>query len=196
MSCRYSEHPSLETLREEAYAMLKPKRIPHVAGCEREAVRLAEKYGVDTYDAAFAAILHDCTKRLSYEEQLNFCEKYGILLDEDERNMPPILHARTGAAAARELFGVPEALENAIRWHTTGHPGMTELEKIIYLADCIEETRSFPGVDTVRAAAEQSLNQAMACMLSLSLADIRARRQEPYRDTVEAEEYYQGGKET
>jgi hypothetical protein len=30
---------------------------------------------------------------------------------------------------------------SAIRWHTTGHEGMTKLEKIVYLADFIEPNR-------------------------------------------------------
>jgi len=182
--------PELEWLREKAYAMLKPKRILHVQGCEKTAVELARRYGADEYDAAESAILHDITKKCSYEEQLILCEKYGIICDSDELKIPAILHAKTGAAAAKELFGVPERVEKAIRYHTTGRPDMTELEKIIYLADCIEPTRTFEGVDEVRALAEKDLDKAMALMLKKSLEFICKDGDTAYKDTVNAEKWY------
>jgi hypothetical protein len=40
--CRhYGAKPELSWLREKAYTLLKPSRVPHVAGCEREAVMLS-----------------------------------------------------------------------------------------------------------------------------------------------------------
>ena len=184
------EKPELEWLREKAYAMLKPKRIPHVRGCEKVAAELAKMYGVSEYDAAVSAILHDITKKASYEEQLILCEKYGIICDSDELRNPPILHAKTGAAMAKAMFDVPENIEHAIRYHTTGRPDMTVLEKIIYLADCIEPTRTFPGVDDVRALAYESLDRAMALMLKMSLEFICKDGDTAYIDTVNAEKWY------
>ena len=58
----YGAKPELAWLRERAYKFLKPSRVPHVAGCEREAVKLAERWGEDAGDAAEAGILHDITK--------------------------------------------------------------------------------------------------------------------------------------
>ena len=145
--CRYySAQPELSWLREKAYAYLKPKRIAHVAGCESEAVRLAMRWGEDPETAAEAGILHDITKKLNFDEQLILCGKYDIINDNLELKSPKLLHAKTGAALARDLFGVSDRVYEAIRWHTTGKPDMTLLEKIIYLADYIEPTRDFPGV--------------------------------------------------
>ena len=146
----YSAQPELSWLREKAYAWLKPKRIAHVAGCESEAVKLAMRWGEDPETAAEAGILHDITKKLNFEEQLILCGKYGIINDNLELGSPKLLHAKTGAALARDLFGVSDRVYNAIRWHTTGKPDMTLLEKIIYLADYIEPTRDFPGVEKLR----------------------------------------------
>jgi len=176
----YDARPDLVWLREKAYALLKPTRIPHVRGCEQEAVRLAERWGEDTGDAAEAAILHDITKRQPTEEQLQLCEKYGIITDNFERESPGILHARTGAALARDLFGVGDAVYNAIERHTTGLPGMTTLDKIIYLADFTEPTRHFDGLERVRALTASDLDLAMIEALRLSMEEVRSRGAVPH----------------
>ena len=132
------KHLPLRTLRPVALSYLKYKRIPHVLGTEQEAVRLAERYGADVRKAQVAALLHDCTKKLDMEQQLALCRRYGIRLDELEQKALKLLHAKTGAAIARDVFGVDDEIYRAIWWHTTGHAGMTLLEKVMYLADYIE----------------------------------------------------------
>ena len=186
----YHAQPELSWLREQAYAMLSEKRIAHVAGCESEAIALARRWGEDPELAAEAAILHDITKRLSPKDQLHLCEKYGMICDDAEKDTPSLLHAKTGAALARDLFGAPDAVFEAIRWHTTGKPDMTLLEKIIYLADYIEPTRDFPGVDRLRALAYEDIDRAMLLGLEMSLVEIRARGKEPYIDTQFASEWF------
>ena len=188
----YGAKPELSWLRKKAYAMLKPKRIAHVAGCENEAVRLAQRWGEDPEKAAEAAILHDVTKKLNLQEQLQICEKYGIINDHDELASPQILHAKTAAALARDLFGEDEAVCGAIRWHCTGKADMTLLEKIIWLADCIEPTRDFDGVKKLRKLAYEDIDAALGAALGMSLAHIRKRGGEAYRDTVEAYRCYSG----
>lgn len=121
----------LRELRPIALSYLKNKRIPHVLGTEQEAIRLAERYGADVEKARVAALLHDCTKKLNMEEQLELCGRYGIQLDELEQKALKLLHAKTGAAIARDVFGVDDEIYNAIWWHTTGHAHMTLLEKVI-----------------------------------------------------------------
>ena len=188
----YDAQPELAWLREHAYTMLDERRIAHVAGCESEAIELARLWGEDPELAAEAGILHDITKRLSYEEQLNLCAKYDMICDHAELAAPKLLHAKTGAALARDLFGVSDAVFSAIRWHTTGKPDMNLLEKIIYLADYIEPTRDFPGVEKLREFAYEDLDRAMLLGLQMSVDDIRSYGMEPYHDTLDALVWYQG----
>ena len=185
--CRYySAKPDLGWLREKAYAFLKPSRVAHVRGAEEEAVRLAQRWGEDTGEAAEAAILHDITKKLTADEQLRLYEKYGIMTDTAERGEPRLYHARTGARVARELFGVSDEVFSAIEWHTTGRPGMSVLEKIIYLADFCEPTRrAFPGLDEVRALTAVDLDRAMVRALELSMEEVRSRGAVPHPRSVE-----------
>ena len=186
----YDALPELGWLREKAYAFLDERRIAHVAGCESEAVLLAMHWGEEPEKAATAGILHDITKKLGESDQLNLCRKYGIMCDNAELQNPKLLHAKTGAALAKDLFGVSDEVVEAIRWHTTGKPDMTLLEKIIYLADYIEPTRDFPGVDKLRQLCYEDLDAAMALGLGMSLEEIRSRGAEAYQDTVEAYRWY------
>lgn len=186
----YDAAPELCWLRERVKAYLSPRRVAHVAGCESEAVRLALHYGEDAELAAEAGILHDITKKLTLDEQLILCEKYDIICDKDQLANVKLLHAITGAALSRDEFGVCDEVYNAIRWHTTGKPDMTLLEKIIYIADYIEPTRDFPGVERLRALAYEDIDAAMALGLEMSLEDIRENGQTPYKDTVEAARWY------
>jgi len=187
----YGAKPDWNWLREKAYSMLKPKRIPHVKGCEEEAVRLAHHWGADPEKAAEAAILHDITKKLNLREQLILCEKYGIIPDALEAASEKLLHAKTGAALARERFGVSNDVYEAIKWHTTGRADMSVLEKIIYMADYIEPTRDFEGVETLRKLAYADLDAAMRLGYEMSLADLARYGVSPHPNTIEALEQYE-----
>lgn len=186
----YNALPELTWLRNEVMPYLSSRRIAHVAGCESEAVLLAMQYGEDADAAAEAAILHDITKRLSFDEHLKLCEKYGIVCDKSELENEKLLHAITGAALSKDLFGTSEAITSAIRWHTTGKPDMTLLEKIIYMADYIEPTRDFPGVEKLRELAYEDLDKALVLGLEMSLEEVRSHGVEPHRNSMEAYEWY------
>ena len=186
----YGARPSLPWLREKVLEHLDEHRVAHVAGCESEAVRLAMHWGEDPELAAEAGILHDITKSLSYDEQLQLCEKYGIINDNSELEAPKLLHAKTGAAMARELFGVSDTVYEAIRWHTTGKPDMSLFEKILYLADYIEPTRDFEGINELRELAFTDLDGAMVLGLGMTIDEIRRSGREPYVDTLDAYAWY------
>ncbi|MBR5471693.1 MAG: bis(5'-nucleosyl)-tetraphosphatase (symmetrical) YqeK [Oscillibacter sp.] len=182
----------LEQLRPVALSYLKHKRIPHVLGTEQEAIRLAQRYGADVEKARVAALLHDCTKRLSMEEQLVLCAKYGIELDELEQKALKLLHSKTGAAIARDVFGVDEEIYSAIWYHTTGHAGMTLLEKIIYLADYIEPTRDFPGVDALREACYEDLDKGLLMGLEMTIEEMTNMGNPVHHATIAARDALKG----
>ncbi|MBE6961531.1 MAG: nicotinate (nicotinamide) nucleotide adenylyltransferase [Ruminococcaceae bacterium] len=166
---------TLSQLRPVALSYLKNKRIPHVLGTEQEAVRLALHYGADVNKARVAALLHDCTKKLEMDDQLALCRKYGVSLDELEKKALKLLHSKTGAEIARDVFGVDEEIYLAINWHTTGRAGMTLLEKIIYMADYIEPTRDFDGVDELRRVTYEDLDAGLEMGLSMTVEDMHRR---------------------
>ena len=75
---------------------------------------------------------------------------------------------------------------HAIAVHTTGCANMTLLDKIIYLADFIEETRDFKGVEPARALARQDIDQALLYCFDFSLTDLVERGKLIHKDTFEA----------
>lgn len=189
------KHLTVDALRPIALSYLKPKRMPHVLGTEETAAYLARKYGADEQEARIAALLHDCTKKLSIEEQLSLCERYGIELDALERVALKLQHSRTGAEIARHEFGVSDAVYSAIRYHTTGRPAMTLLEKIIYIADYMEPNRAFDGVEEIRAAVERSLDEAILLGLNMTIEEMKDYGNPIHHLTMDARDYLmkQGG---
>ncbi len=185
----YGAKPEYEWLRKKAYAMLEPKRISHVKGCEEEAAKLAARWGADVERAREAAILHDITKKEKLDEQLRLCAKYGIILDEMERNEGKLLHSKTGAGIARYEFGCDDEVYGAIFWHTTGKEDMSLLEKVIYMADYIEPNRDFEGVEELRRLAYQDLDRALEMGFSMSIEDMRSRNIVPHARTLGALEW-------
>lgn len=178
-----------QDLRAASYSMIRAKRIKHIRGTELAAVALARRWGADIEKARRAAILHDCTKYLSGEEQVRLCQTYGVVLDELERKATKLLHAKTGAWLAQEWYGVDDDIFSAIYWHTTGKADMTLLEKVIYLADYMEPGRDFPGVEGLRALAESDLDAAVLMGFEMSVEEMRQRALPVHRSTLEAREW-------
>ena len=176
-------------LRACSYSMIRAKRIAHVRGTEGEAARLARRWGADEEKARRSAILHDCTKYLTMEEQLQLCAKYGIVLDDLERQAVKLLHAKTGACVARDVYGVSDDMYEAIFWHTTGKADMTLLEKILYIADYMEPTRDFPGVERLRALAYEDLDAAVCLGCEMSIQEMHDRGLPVHPNTVKARDW-------
>lgn len=129
-------------LRTELSGKLDPVRYEHTLSVSFTAAALAMRYGCDLDKAELAGLLHDCAKNHKDEAIIKKCEKHQIPLTADEMKAPAVLHAKYGAWLAEKKYGIrdPEVLL-AIRWHTTGRPDMSLLEKIVFTADYIEPRR-------------------------------------------------------
>lgn len=131
--------------------MLPDKRFVHSVNVAKCALKLSEIYNYDGEKSYIAGIAHDCAKYLNPDEIDYYVNKYKIELDELEINNISLSHSAIGAYIAKYELGIKdEDIINAIKYHTTGKENMNILEKIIYMADLIEENRSFPGVDLLR----------------------------------------------
>ena len=176
----YGTHADLKQLSDKhlraiSYAMVKAKRLPHIQGTEETAAALAAFWGVSPEKARRAAILHDCTKYWTLEQHLETCAKYGVELDELECVSVKLLHSKSAAALAQYVFAEPEEECRAISAHTTGKPGMTTFDKILYLADYMEPTRDFDGVEELRRLVWEDLDRAMILGLEMSIEDLKEK---------------------
>ncbi len=134
-------------IRSRLPEFLSGKRLEHTFFVEKEAITIAESiflvYNIsDVYknDIRAAALLHDITKKRSLDEQLALCKEFGI--DESISPSSAILHGKTAAHLAKKIFGINDFVFSAIYCHTTGKENMNILDKIIFLADYIEESRT------------------------------------------------------
>ena len=179
----------LNQLRACSYSMMRAKRIPHVMGVEEEAVKLAQRWGADPELARRAGILHDCTKYYELPEQLDICEEYGVRLDALEQKAVKLLHSKTGACIARGVFGQPDAVYDAIFWHTTGKADMTTLEKVLYIADYMEPNRDFDGVERLRHLAYTDLDKAMLLGVEMTIQEMQQRQVPIHTNTLQARDW-------
>lgn len=179
-------------------------RYEHTLSVERECMVLADRYGFDDEQKnklAAAALLHDITKKRTFEEQCRLYEHFNIPLEESDINSFKTMHAVTGAAFAAEMFpyDTDEEICNAIRWHTTAKPAMTMMEKLLFLADYIEPDRTF--IDCVKLRklyydmtendrSEKALDKIIYIALKMTVTDLLSDDRYIHQDTVSALNYY------
>ena len=157
-------------------ASVPEKRFVHSLGVAAEALRLARLHGADAPRAWLAGILHDCAKGIPTDRQVAECDRLGVALDPDTRALPQVVHGFLGERLARTDYGVEDgAVLRAIRLHTVGGPGMTALDKTVFLADGTEPGRHYQGVELVRAAAERGLDEAIRVFLDGQFAYLASR---------------------
>lgn len=141
---------------------LSPKRYRHVLGVVETAEELAKIYEVDIKKARLAALLHDCAKEEKLDAMQAIVKVAGLILDQDMLTSGALLHGEAGSVLAKTRYGVDDsAICEAIRVHTVGKPHMSDLDKVIFLADYIEPNRDFPGVEILRQKARKDLNQGV-----------------------------------
>ena len=159
---------------------LNEKRYVHSVGVEYTAATLAFVYGADIQKARIAGLLHDCAKCIPTEEKLKKAKKYGLPINKSEKANPDLLHGKLGAYIAKEKFGIkdPDIL-SAITYHTTGHPGMSLLDKIIFVADYIEPNRKMiRDLTEIRREAYEDIDKCIIHILENTLEYLI------YKDTI------------
>lgn len=140
------------------------KRRIHTEGVRQTAAALARKYGADPEKAETAALFHDMFRGRTKAEINELVTENG--LPEKYRNDPNLAHGKIAAAVMQRDFGITDReILDAVSFHTTGRPAMTLLDKVVYIADAIEPSRDYPGVDRLRELAQHDLDAA--CLESM-----------------------------
>ena len=152
--------------KELVRSRLSDKRYEHTLNVKKMAVKLAKHYGTDPEQAALAALLHDAAKELPKDEMRAIMQAYPQYAQGGEARPTPVWHGICAAILARTEWGVTdEAVLSAIACHTAGKPGMTQLDKILYLADMTSAERDWPGVEKLRKLEMKDLDAAMLAAL-------------------------------
>ncbi len=188
----------LKKIRKAMKKNLDAKRYEHTIGVEYTAAALAMRYGESIKNAQLAGLLHDCAKCLSDEKKLSICGKHNISMNEIEKRNPYLLHAKVGSYLAMEEYGVKDPdIIHAILNHTAGRPGMSLLEKIVFIADYIEPGRKqAPNLAEIRKLAFVDLDRALLRILEDTLAYLKDGGGEIDPMTQKTYEYYHRESET
>lgn len=194
MSGKNTESPDVANIRKEMESVLSSKRYTHTLGVAYTAAALAMAHGEPMGNAMMAGLLHDCAKSMHGSELVAICEKARLNVTAVERSNPTaLLHAKAGAYLAQHKYGVADDdILNAIRYHTTGRPDMSKLEKIIYIADYIEPNRKqLAELDLIRRIAFHDLDRTMEKILANTLAYLRTTDGQLDDMTIKTYNYYQ-----
>jgi predicted HD superfamily hydrolase involved in NAD metabolism len=173
--------------RNEALKIVKEQltehRYQHTLGVMETAITLAKQYGADVKKAEIAAIFHDYAKFRPKDEMREIIISQGFPEDLLAFNSE-LWHAPVGAYLVEKEAGITDRdVLDAIRYHTSGRPEMTLLEKIIYLADYIEPGRHFPGVEEVREMAKENLEKALIKAVQNTILFLMKKNQTVYPDS-------------
>lgn len=161
----------------------------HVVRVEFEAVALARRYGVDLDRVRLAVLGHDLARAESFERLFELCGEHGIVPDEVERMEPVLLHGPVAGSILKSEYGIDDVeVLAAATFHTTARPGMSRLEKVLFLADKIEEekVRRRPEWARVRDLAPADLDAALRCFFDLHIEEAIARGWHLHPRTVTA----------
>ena len=165
-------------------------RYLHSVRVMETAERLAVIFDCDKKKASIAGLLHDCGKLKDKSHLLKMSYEFGIILNDAFEENISLLHGPLGTEIAKRVFGIEdEDILNSIKYHTTGKPDMTILEKIIYLADYIEPNRVFPGIYDIRDLALKDLDGALLKAMDNTIKYVIDKGWIIHCDTISARNY-------
>lgn len=184
---------TIKDIQNQLRNQLTESRFIHTLGVQYTSACLAMKYGVGLYEAEIAGLLHDCAKQIPENAMLELCRKHSEPISELEIRQPFLLHGKAGACLAQQIYEIDdEDILNAIRYHTTGRPAMSLLEKIVFTADYIEPNRNkAKHLEQLRKLAFENLDETVLLILEQTLEYLKTASEEIDTQTIITRDYYQ-----
>ena len=192
----------LDNLRNSIRGLMSSRRFEHTLGVEKMACRLGELFCPDKLDIlSAAALLHDITKELTIAEQEQIYKAHCEEMSAEERLSVAIIHSKSASLVIPEKFPrfACDEIISAVRWHTTGRENMSLVEKLIYLADYIDETRDYADCIALRnmffdaepqkmsySERIEHLNRVLIHSFDITLRDLVEKKRLVNADTVKA----------
>lgn len=163
-------------------------RYEHTLAVVRMVKLIAAKYHLDEKNCVIAALLHDCGREIAVNESVDFAVQHGLKPNKIEQCQPILLHAKIGEYLAKTKYGIydKEILE-AILYHSTGGKNMSTVAMAVYIADMLEESRDFAGVDELRqSVGSLTLQQLMIKCLTSTVSYLLATGGLIHLDSIKA----------
>ena len=181
---------SRDEIKEYLKNNLQEERYNHVLGVAETAKKLAGLNNVDEDIAELAGFAHDVAKNMQIDEMKKIMDENNIILSEVEEINKSLWHSIIAPIVAKEKLGIEdEKILSSLRWHTTGKEDMTTLEKIIYIADMIEPTRDFDGLEELRNITFNNLDDGVLAGLTHTMKFLLSKNSLMDENTVKARNY-------
>lgn len=182
---------TVEQMHEKLKQVLTEKRYNHSIGVMNTAMEMARFYGADVEKTQIAALLHDCAKNYSASEMSELCERYNVVLDDVSKASRGLIHGFLGAEIAQKYYGVSDPeIYDAIYYHTIGKPDMNIITKIIYIADGIEPSRNYEGVDRIRDMVYEDIDRALVLQIDYTIHSVINKGALLHTNTIDTRNFY------
>ena len=152
----------------------------HIYRVRDIAADLAPRHGVDEERAGLAMLAHDVARAMPDQELLRLAGDLGLPVGIVETAAPVLLHGPVGAELlAREDGLADPPLHQAVYWHTTAHPSLDDLGKVVFLADKLDpqKIQSYPYIPELRRLALEDLDRAILEFLTRETIAMASRGQ-------------------
>ena len=173
-------------VREVVKQRLSKDRFYHSECVANRCVELATIHKVDAEAARLAGIAHDIAKEMSHEEKLEYCKENHLEVDSIEKVHPGLLHAKIGADIAKKEFGFSEDICSAIKYHTTAKANMSQLDKVLYVADMSSQDRQFSDKSYVIELGNKDLDECVKYILKVGINQRIAQNKKIHLNSLKA----------
>ncbi len=173
-----------EQINRDIKERLTEHRYNHSIGVMKKAEELAKFYGLDSKKARLIGLVHDIAKQMKPSEIKEYISKYNVKLDEIEKSNTELIHAKIGADISKRNYNFDDQMVEAVKYHTTGHPNMDMMAKIIFIADKIEENRDYEGVEEKRQLAFLNIDKAIIETIDYTTKDSINRGKMIHTDSI------------
>ncbi len=157
-------------------------RLLHSQNVALLAMYFASCHKLDIDQAYLAGLLHDACKEFPLDVQYEYAARSGyegVLYDKT-------VHGPAASVWISEVLNIrDENILNAVKYHVTARPGMSDLEKLVYIADKTELAREYERLDEIRALARKDINASMRLCL-YEVARAMKRKGLPLHDLTKA----------
>lgn len=178
-----------EEIYEKVKEQLSERRFYHSECVVERCIEFAEIYGLDIEKMKIAGIAHDVAKEIPQETREQVAKKYNVELDEIEIKNSPLIHAKLGAAIAKQDFGCSEDICEAIKYHTTGKEDMTLMEKVLFIADATGKDRTYDDAKELYELAKTNLDKAIVKLLKECIKEILDKESLVHPNSIKAFNY-------
>ncbi len=159
---KQSERKLLRRIRKFISKKLKKSRLEHSLRVASTSVQLAGIYGVDRYKAYLAGISHDMCKYYSMDRMISIIRCGKIEISDFEKESSELLHGKAAAVLMKTKFKVfDEDVLEAVANHTLGCRNISDLGKILFIADKVEPGREHSSEEYRRNLFSKSLDEAV-----------------------------------